>query len=74
MAHSPPRSLPPHPQERKKAALEGLRICRLSGADVQARHWDAMHNFYLNTTSRKWGSAYLTRDFFHMLGERLGDK
>ena len=23
---------------------------------------------------RKWGSAYLTRKFFSLLGERLGDK
>ncbi|EFN55029.1 hypothetical protein CHLNCDRAFT_48894 [Chlorella variabilis] len=59
-------------QERKKAAQEGLRFLRLTGADIQPRHWDAFHRFYLNTTDRKWGSAYLTRDFFSQLGERMG--
>ena len=28
----------------------------------------------MSTSDRKWGSAYLTRRFFDLLGERLGDK
>ena len=30
--------------------------------------------FYHSTVDRKWGSAYLTRAFFSLLGERLGDR
>src|SRR3546814_14565123 len=26
------------------------------------------------TADRKWGQPYLTREFFHLLGERLADK
>src|SRR3546814_19915920 len=26
------------------------------------------------TADRKWGQPYLTRDFFHLLGERLADR
>ncbi|PRW57010.1 hypothetical protein C2E21_4042 [Chlorella sorokiniana] len=61
-------------QERKKAAQEGLRFLRLTGADLQAKHWDSFYRFYRNTTDRKWGSPYLTRDFFARLGERMADR
>lgn len=61
-------------QERRKAAQEGLRFLRLTGDDIQQRHWDAFYKFYLNTTDRKWGSAYLTRAFFSELGESMADR
>jgi predicted N-acyltransferase len=38
------------------------------------RHWDAFFRFYHATVDRKWGSAYLTRKFFSLLGQRLGDR
>ena len=59
-------------QERKRAA-EGLRISRLRGGDLKPRHWDAFYQFYTDTAERKWGSAYLTREFFDLLGEGLAD-
>jgi predicted N-acyltransferase len=46
----------------------------LSGGDLKARHWDAFFRFYTSTSDRKWGSPYLTREFFHLLGERMADK
>lgn len=52
------------PQERKAMAAQGLRIRRLSGAAITAQHWDTFYEFYLNTVEKRWGSAYLTRDFF----------
>lgn len=61
-------------QERKKAAAEGLRFLRLTGDDIKPHHWDAFYKFYMNTTDRKWGTAYLTRRFFTELGERMGDR
>ena len=33
-----------------------------------------MWAFYQDTGSRKWGRPYLTREFFDLLGERMGDK
>ena len=33
-----------------------------------------MWAFYQDTGSRKWGQPYLTREFFDLVGERLGDK
>jgi predicted N-acyltransferase len=33
-----------------------------------------MWAFYQDTGSRKWGRPYLTREFFDLVGERLGDR
>jgi predicted N-acyltransferase len=46
----------------------------LRGAEITEAHWEAFFRFYRATTDRKWGRAYLTRRFFPLLGERLGDK
>ena len=32
-----------------------------------------MWAFYQDTGSRKWGQPYLTREFFDLVGERMGD-
>ena len=40
---------------------------------MTAAHWDAFFRFYRSTSDRKWGTPYLTRAFFDLLGERLGD-
>ncbi|WP_193182730.1 GNAT family N-acetyltransferase [Nisaea sediminum] len=61
-------------KERKAAAEAGLTIHRLTGGMIEPRHWDAFYRFYMDTSDRKWGSAYLTRDFFDLLGERLADR
>jgi uncharacterized protein len=61
-------------KERRAAAESGLRIRPLVGAEIEARHWDAFYKFYVGTIGRKWGSPYLTREFFTLLGERLGDR
>ncbi|XP_020587996.1 uncharacterized protein LOC110029867 isoform X2 [Phalaenopsis equestris] len=39
----------------------------------KAKHWDSFYQFYRNTTDNKWGRAFLTRDFFHNMGEKMGD-
>eukprot|EP00897_Mesotaenium_endlicherianum_P006065 jgi/Mesen1/5487/ME000276S04616 len=59
-------------QERKKVVSQGLVLKRLRGDDIKPHHWDAFYSFYRNTTDQKWGQAYLTREFFHMMGERMG--
>jgi uncharacterized protein len=61
-------------RERRDANAAGLTFHALSGADITERHWDAFYRFYQSTVDRKWGSAYLTRSFFSMLGERLGHR
>ena len=61
-------------RERRDANAAGLTFHMLSGPDILERHWDAFYRFYHATVDRKWGSAYLTRKFFSLLGERLGHK
>lgn len=63
-------------RERAAIASSGVRVSTLVGADVKTRHWDAFHRFYERTVDRKWGGAYLTREFLDRLsasplGERV---
>jgi len=60
-------------RERRDANAAGLEFVTLRGGDITNRHWDAFYAFYQSTVDRKWGSAYLTRRFFTLLGQRLGD-
>lgn len=60
-------------KERDKANSQGVRFLTLSGTEIQPRHWDAFYAFYQSTVDRKWGQAYLRRDFFDLLGDRLGN-
>jgi len=61
-------------RKERAAAVEGLAIVQLSGAGIEEAHWDAFWAFYQDTGARKWGQPYLTRTFFSLLGERLGDR
>jgi len=60
-------------RERRDAQASGLEFVTLRGGDIGRREWDAFYGFYTSTVDRKWGSAYLTRRFFTLLGQRLGD-
>ena len=61
-------------RKERERALEGLTIRHLTGPDITEAHWDAFWAFYQDTGSRKWGQPYLTRPFFSLLGETMGDK
>jgi len=61
-------------KERREALASGLEIDVLTGSDLKPRHWDAFFEFYLATSDRKWGSAYLKRRFFALIGERMPEK
>ncbi|MET0365270.1 MAG: GNAT family N-acetyltransferase [Sphingobium sp.] len=59
-------------RKERERAREGLEIVHLTGADLTEAHWDAFWIFYQDTGARKWGQPYLTREFFSLLGERMG--
>jgi hypothetical protein len=61
-------------QERRAVAAADIVVERFNGAEISASHWDVFWQFYQDTSDRKWGQAYLTRRFFAMLGERMGDR
>ena len=61
-------------RKERAAAIDGLTIRHLAGAEIGAREWDAFWRFYQDTGSRKWGTPYLKRGFFPLLGDALGDR
>ena len=61
-------------KERQAALAQGLTMETLNGADLKREHWDAFFRFYMSTTDRKWGSAYLNRAFFEELHRTMADK
>jgi predicted N-acyltransferase len=60
-------------RKERAAAVEGLEVVALRGAEIEPRHWEAMWHFYQHTGSRKWGRPYLTREFFDGIGAAMGE-
>ncbi len=61
-------------RKERAAAVQGLEIVHLNGAEISEAHWDIFWEFYQDTGARKWGRPYLTRSCFSLLGERMADK
>ncbi len=60
-------------RERREAVAEDVEIEWVTGPDLTEAHWDAFYEFYLDTGSRKWGSPYLTRPFFSLIGDTMAE-
>jgi len=60
-------------RKERIAAREGLEFRALRGGEIGKADWDAFWAFYQDTGSRKWGHPYLTRSFFDLVSERMGD-
>ncbi len=61
-------------KERREATDSGVVIRRLTGAEIEERHWDAFFRCYRATADTKWGQPYLTRAFFSELGQTMGER
>ncbi|MGB3167136.1 MAG: GNAT family N-acetyltransferase [Alteraurantiacibacter sp.] len=61
-------------RRERRVATEGVRVGILTGEAILPQHWDAFWLFYQDTGARKWGSPYLTRAAFELMGERMGDR
>jgi hypothetical protein len=61
-------------KERREAVEAGIEIDWITGSDLTEAHWDAFFDFYMDTGARKWGRPYLNRQFFSLIGERMGDR
>ncbi|WP_135077623.1 GNAT family N-acetyltransferase [Terasakiella sp. SH-1] len=72
LAHLSSRKRKSIRKERKAVLEAGIEFQILNGNTLEAQHWDAFYQFYMDTSGRKWGHPYLNRDFFTLLGERLG--
>jgi predicted N-acyltransferase len=61
-------------KERRAAIEDGIDIEWVTGRDLTEAHWDAFFDFYMDTGSRKWGTPYLTRECFSLLGQTMADE
>ncbi len=61
-------------RERQEALANGIDVHWLTGSDLTEDVWDHFFAFYMDTGSRKWGRPYLTRPFFSLIGETMGDR
>ncbi|WP_162924725.1 GNAT family N-acetyltransferase [Rubrobacter indicoceani] len=60
-------------RERRQLDAD-LKIERLTGDNLEPHHAQAMFHFYLDTSDRKWGSPYLTAEFFEEVFETMADR
>jgi predicted N-acyltransferase len=58
-------------KERASVRQAGVTFDWLTGSDIKESDWDRFFAFYMDTGGRKWGTPYLTRDFFSRLGQDL---
>ena len=61
-------------KERLCLSKNNLKVKLFTGSNIKIKHLDFFYNCYLNTTGRKWGSNYLSKDFFLELGKSFSDK
>jgi predicted N-acyltransferase len=61
-------------RERREALSPGIEVEWLTGSDLTESVWDTFFDFYQETGSRKWGRPYLTRQFYSIVGETMGDR
>lgn len=60
-------------RERATVRTAGIEFEWISGSAIRETHWDAFFAFYMETGSRKWGTPYLSREFFSLAGEAMAD-
>jgi predicted N-acyltransferase len=60
-------------KERASIGKAGITMHALTGTAIQEKHWDAFYDFYIDTGSRKWGTPYLNRRFFSLVGEAMAE-
>jgi predicted N-acyltransferase len=58
-------------KERAAVREAGVEFDWLTGSDLTESAWDKFFEFYMDTGSRKWGSPYLTREFFSRVGASM---
>jgi predicted N-acyltransferase len=61
-------------RERSDALADGITVHWLTGSDLTESIWDTFFQFYMHTGSRKWGHPYLTRSFYSLAGEKMGER
>ena len=58
-------------RERRQAQGFGGTIHTFTGDEITPEHMEAFWGFYQDTSARKWGTPYLSREFFNIAHENL---
>ena len=61
-------------KERRTILNNNLIIQKVTGNELNSEMWDSFYNFYLNTIDKKWGGAYLTKNFFNLINKTMKNK
>jgi predicted N-acyltransferase len=61
-------------RERRYVREAGITMEVITGASISPTHWDVFYEFYLSTICAHNAIPYLTREFFHKLGETMRDR
>ena len=61
-------------KERRTIMNNNLVIQKVTGNELNKEIWDSFYNFYLNTIDKKWGGAYLTKNFFYLINKTMKNK
>lgn len=61
-------------KEREQVRASGIEVAVLQGAGDAARVLEEFYPFYVATVDKRWGSAYLTPDFFRRLARTMADR
>ena len=61
-------------RERRHVHESGIVMDVRTGASITSAHWDIFYEFYVSTIRAHGAYAYLTREFFHRLGESMGNE
>lgn len=58
-------------KERRTVCEQGIEYDSLEGAEIDDSHWNAFYRFYCNTYDMRGMQAYLSREFFQLLGSTM---
>lgn len=58
-------------KERQNLKENGVSVVWKAGGDITEADWDFFYNCYNETCLKRWGRAYLTREFFSLTGQSL---
>ena len=61
-------------RERRLAKETGFEVCFTRAKDLTESQWRSFYAFYCETYDRKWGSPYLTLEFFLQIAETMPER
>ena len=60
-------------RERRRVSDAGITMEVVAGGDLSAEQWRFFYRLYRHTAYKRGGTAYLTEDFFKLIGEHMAD-